>query len=148
MTTISRTRRIAAPAPAVWPVLAGVSAWPEFIGPVEAVTPLDGPNLKPGARFEVRQKGVRTTVWTVTELDPSRRFAWEAEAGGVSLRAEHRMEPAGPRATELTISFELSGALGRAAAVLMRGKAERFIEAELDGVLARAEAKRAQQAAG
>ena len=142
MTTTRRTRRIAAPAPIVWPALANVALWPEFIDPVEEVRPLDGAALKPGARFEVRQKGVRRTVWTVTELEPSRRFAWEAEAGGVSLRADHRMAPDGPRATLLTIEFALTGALGRAAAMLMRGKTERFIEAELDGVQARAEARR------
>lgn len=148
MTMITRTRRIAAPAPAIWPVLANVSAWPEFIDPVEGVEPLDGPNLKPGARFAVRQKGVRRTVWTVTALEPSRRFTWEAEAGGVALRADHLMAPEGKRATLLTISFEIAGALGKAAAVLMRGKAERFIDAELDGVLARAEAKRTRQVEG
>lgn len=142
MAAIRRSLRINAPAAVVWPVLARVTAWPEFLDMIESVEPLDGPNLKPGARFYIHQKGVQETTWTVEEVVPSRAFSWKAYASGTFLTARHALEPDGQDAVVATLEFRMSGALGMAAGLLMKGKAERYMEAELEGIRARAEAKR------
>src|SRR5690606_29324938 len=46
---------VAAPPATVWDVFADVERWPTWTGSVTRLTPLDGPDIEVGRRFEVVQ---------------------------------------------------------------------------------------------
>ena len=59
---------IAAPPERIWPALADVAAWPDWLPTVTRVEPLDGRELAPGRRYRIAQPRLQTAVWTVTAL--------------------------------------------------------------------------------
>jgi uncharacterized membrane protein len=121
---------IAAPGETVWQVLAAVDAWPEWLPTVDSVQPLDGSPLKLGFRYAVLQPKLRPATWVVTELDPPRRFVWQARSPGLLMVAEHEIQESLPGNSRVTLRFSFSGLLGAPIGWLFRSVTERYLSQE------------------
>lgn len=112
MPSFAVTTSIAAPAERIWPVLADVMRWPEWLPTVTSVEALDEPTLRIGARYRVLQPKLRPAVWSITLVEPGRRFVWESRQPGVLAVADHVVVPASAGGTSVTLSVSFSGLLG------------------------------------
>jgi uncharacterized membrane protein len=109
---------IDAPVETVWALTLDVERWPSLTPTITSVERLDDGPLAIGSRARLRQPGQRPTVWTVTELEPGRRFAWAARVFGVRMTGAHGLTPAGAGCrNHLSLQLEGRGAgvLGRLA---------------------------------
>ena len=145
---ITRTEKeIAAPASVVWRVFSDVERWPEWTKSVTKLTALDGPELRPGARFEIRQPRFPKLVWEVTEVDPGTSWTWVTRSPGAVTSATHIVRAAGPDRTVMEQVLEQGGPLGSLVARLMAGTTRRYLEMEAAGLAARSEERRRDDAA-
>jgi uncharacterized membrane protein len=134
MPTFQASIGIATSSQSVWRVLAAVSAWPEWLPTVSSVQPLDGHELKLGSRFAIRQPKLQPATWVVTELDPPRRFVWQARSPGLVMLAEHTVEERSPGTAHVTLRFSFDGLLGAPLAMLFRSITERYLSLEADSL--------------
>ena len=121
---------ITAPGESVWRVLAAVDAWPEWLPTVKSVQPLDKSPLKLGFRYTVVQPKLRPATWIVTELDPPRRFVWQARSPGLLMVAEHTIQESLPGNSHVTLRFSFRGLLGAPMGWLFRSVTERYLSQE------------------
>jgi hypothetical protein len=115
---------IDAPASLVWDLTVDVSRWPEFTPTMRRVEPLDPLPVRVGTRARIKQPLQPESVWTVTELEPGRRFAWETRRGGLTMVATHGIEPVDGGCRN-RLSLELSGK-GERRFTLLLGPAVRW----------------------
>lgn len=113
MVTYEIVGEVNAPIERVWAVLSKVEAWPAWLPTVSSVEPLGSAPIMIGARYRVRQPKLRSTVWTVSELEPPVRFAWRASSPGVELLADHALERTSAEVIRVRLRFEFRGWLGR-----------------------------------
>ena len=145
---ITKTEKeIAAPADVVWRVFSDVERWPEWTESVTKLTALDGPELRPGARFEIRQPRFPKLVWRVTEVDPGSSWTWVTRSPGATTTATHNVRAAGPDRTVVEQVLDQRGLLGGLVARLMAGTTRRYLEMEAAGLKARSEERRSDDAA-
>jgi uncharacterized membrane protein len=109
---IRHTTTIDAPPATVWALTIDVERWPELMPTVTRVTRLDEGPLRLGSTARIEQPGLRPAVWTVTEWEPGRRFAWSTRLFGAPVLAGHTIEPDGDGARN-TLSLTLGGWRGR-----------------------------------
>ncbi len=133
---------IDAPGESVWRVLAAVVAWPGWLPTVNSVQPLDGSQLKVGFRFVVRQPRLRPATWTVTELEPLRRFVWQARSPGLLMVAEHTVEESPPGKSRVILRFSFDGFLGPLIGRLFRSVTERYLSQEVASLKRKVEGQR------
>jgi uncharacterized membrane protein len=144
---ITKTEKeIAAPADVVWRVFSDVEHWPEWTESVSRLTALDGPELRPGARFEIRQPRFPKLVWQVTEVDPGSSWTWATRSPGETTTATRHLRPAGPDRTIVEQVLDQRGPLGGLVARLMAGTTRRYLEMEAAGLKARSEERRRDDA--
>lgn len=110
---------IAAPVARVWRLTVDVEAWPSFTPTMRKVQRLDEGELAVGSRARIDQPGQPPRVWTVTELELERRFAWTTRALGVSMVATHDLV-ATDRGTRNVVGVHLPGILGGLLGILLR----------------------------
>lgn len=126
----------------VWRVFADVERWPSWTASVRRVTPLDGPDLAVGRRFEILQPRFPRLVWTVTELDPGRGWTWRQRSPGATTEAFHELEPLdGGRRTLVRQRIDQRGPGGVLVGFLTRGLTRHYLALEGEGL------KRASEAA-
>ena len=140
-------KEIAAPAHVVWRVFSDVEHWPEWTESVTKLTALDGRELKPGARFEIRQPRFPKLVWEVTEVNPGTSWTWVTRAPGAVTSATHIVRAAGPDRTVVEQVLDQGGPLGNLVARLMVRITRRYLEMEAAGLAARSEERRRDDAA-
>jgi uncharacterized membrane protein len=144
---ITRTEKeVGAPAEVVWQVFSDVERWPEWTESVSKLTALDGPELRPGARFEIRQPKFPKLVWRVTEVEPGVSWTWVTRSPGATTTATHIVRAAGPDRTVVEQVLDQGGALGGLVARLMAGTTRRYLEMEAAGLKARSEERRRDDA--
>ena len=140
-------KAIAAPAEVVWQVFSDVERWPEWTESVTKLTALDGPELRPGARFEIRQPRFPKLVWKVTDVEPGVSWTWVTRSPGAVTTATHVVRPAGsPDRTVVEQVLDQGGLLGGLVARLMAGTTRRYLEMEAAGLKARSEERRRDDA--
>lgn len=105
---ITDTLEIAAPVDEVWALTVDIERWPAMTPTVSSVERLGDKPLGLGSQARLEQPGMLPAVWTVTDFDPGRLFAWETKLATVTLRGIHRLEQteAGCRNT---LAVEMSG---------------------------------------
>ena len=130
---------IDAPAPLVWDVFTDVERWPEWTASVRRLTPLDGPGIEVGKRFEIDQPRLPRLVWEVTEVVPGASWAWRQRSVGGTTVASHEVIGLGPDRTVVRQRIEQAGPLGVVAGVLTRRLTKRYLELEGQGLKGRAE---------
>jgi hypothetical protein len=121
MKTITSELFIAAPVATVWTLTVNVEAWPRITpDTMTSVELLQGGPLALGSSARIKQPGQRAKVWTVTEFDEQRRFAWSAKSRGLTMTGRHELVEA-DNGVRNVLTIELSGRLaGLVAAVAGR----------------------------
>ena len=130
MPTYETSISIAAPPEAIWPLLADVVAWPQWLPTVSQVQALDGRALAIGARYVVRQPKLRPATWVVTELEHARHFVWLAKSHGFRMVAEHRISAGAAGPSTLVLRFTFAGLLGGLVGRLSRSVTENYLAQE------------------
>ncbi|MBX6748052.1 MAG: SRPBCC family protein [Micromonosporaceae bacterium] len=123
-----------------WTALAAVQTYPQWTKSMSAVEPLDGPELRVGHRFRVRQPGRPVVVWRVCEVTDGRSFQWEARTPGVYTVAYHHLTPLPTGGTRITIGIRQRGPLAGLVALFTAAKTRRYLVLEAAGLKAAAEA--------
>lgn len=129
MNTHADSLRIPGTPEHVWPVIADVTRWPEWL---PTMTSVEGPvALALGHRYQVLQPAFRPTSWTVVELEPPRSFAWEAHWPGARALARHSVRPAGADASDVVLEVLFSGPLGFLASALAGRRIRAYLALEV-----------------
>jgi uncharacterized membrane protein len=147
---IERSIEVERPAEDVWAVLADVRQIPAYSRSTVAVSEAPERLAAVGQQFRqtVRVLGRHfESLWTVTELQPGRRVAFEGTIGvGARYCLVEEVEPLGPRRSRFTIRIKFTmplGLLGRVADALgVQRRAEHEAEEVLSNVKARLEGVR------
>jgi uncharacterized membrane protein len=129
---------IDAPPDVVWPVMADGVRWPEWTASVTSVRRLDKGPLRIGSRALIRQPRFPPAVWTVTALEPGRRFVWKSGMPGMWVYGDHAVEPTA-RGTRATLCLTYEGLLARVMGRMTRGITNRYLELEASGLKRRSE---------
>lgn len=138
---------IDAPAARVWDVFSDVERWSEWTASVQGITPLDGPGIEVGKRFEIKQPRMPKLVWEVTEVHPGTGWTWvQRSPGGTSL-AVHEVVAQGADRTLVRQRIDQRGPVGTLVGVLMRRLTRRYLELEARGLKARSEERAGHDAA-
>jgi uncharacterized membrane protein len=129
---------IDAPADVVWSVMSDGERWHEWTASVTSVRRLDRGPLRIGSRALIRQPRFPPATWTVTALEPGRRFVWRSGLPGMSVYGDHAVSPlaSGTRAT-LTLTYE--GLLARIMGRMTRDITLRYLNMEASGLKRRSE---------
>ena len=138
----SITVEIAAPAERVWEVLTDVEQWPEWTETVTSVKRLDEGPLRPGSRARINQPKIPETEYVVTQLDPVRAFTWVASGPGVTTTARHDVEALAGGRSRVKLAVKQGGWLGSAMGRFYRGRTDRYLASEADGLKSRCEGAR------
>lgn len=117
----------------LWAVVADLENWARDLPTVSAIRHVDGPLHAVGARYDVRQPGLRPAVYEVTEWEQGRHFTWVARMPGTTARARHTVTPTAT-GSNLALDFDWSGPLagvvrvfaGRVARRMMTTEAQTF----------------------
>ena len=125
---------MAAPADAVWAALMDVESWPTWTRSMQKVTLLDRGPLAVGSKVRIKQPRFMPVVWRVTELDPGRAFIWTSSTPGQTAVASHAVRPMGAGTSEVTLTFDQSGALSPFLGVMFGGITRRYVRMEAEGL--------------
>ena len=121
---------IDAPPESVWQVLSAVVAWPEWLPTVARVEALDADGLAVGRRFKVLQPRLKPAVWTVSRIEPGRRFEWQAASPGMLMVADHRLQGLAAARTSVLLRFEFRGIAGGLLGLLFASTTRRYVDQE------------------
>lgn len=114
---------IAAAPDRVWALTCDVERWPSFVPTMSRIERLDDASLGVGSRARVKQPMQRAAVWTVTDFDHGRAFAWTARRLGLVFTGGHEVVPTAVGATNV-LTLDVAGAaapvLGRLLAPVLR----------------------------
>jgi len=138
MITITDSIQIDAPVEVVWRVTQDVERWPEWTPTVTSVRVVGGGELRLGSVALIKQPAQPESPWTVTELVPGRRFAWETRRTGLHLTAIHELTPA-DGGTRNVLTVKASGFLSVVLLLLVRLAMRRALAEENRGLKARCE---------
>jgi uncharacterized membrane protein len=130
---------IDAPVQLVWEVFSDVERWPEWTASVTSLVGRDGVDLAVGKRFSIKQPGMGTLVWKVTEVDPGLSWTWVQRAPGALTSARHDVIALPDGRTQVRQQLDQRGVLGELVARLMVNKTKRFLQLEARGLKSRAE---------
>lgn len=132
-------RQINASAAAVWSHLGSLDRWAELLPTVDGIERVGeaGP-IAVGSRFVVRQSGLATAVYEVTDWRPGHGFTWTAAASGVRTEASHELRPSG-EGTRLVLAIEWTGPAAWLAKAFFSRKARAYMEREAEAFAALAE---------
>lgn len=130
---------IDAPADVVWEVYSDVERWPEWTPSVTRLTPLDGPEIAVGKRFEIKQPRMPRLVWEITEADPGTSWTWVQRSPGGLTVATHEVIGSADGRTRVRQQIDQRGPVGAAVGILMRRMTKRYLEMEAAGLKARCE---------
>jgi hypothetical protein len=110
---------IAAPVSRVWELTLGIESWPEHTPTVTRVERLDSGPIEVGSQARLSQPQQPDRVWTVTDLEPEKLFAWSTRAMGTTMKAIHRLRPT-ESGTANTLAIELAGPLSSLVGMAIR----------------------------
>ena len=128
------TVEIDAPADVVWRAVTDVEDWPKWTKSVRKIAWLDGQTLSLGGMARIKQPGMPSIVWKVSELVPGKSFTWECSRPGVKTVATHVLERIDDQRTELVVGSRLSGLLSTVLSWLIARRIEKFLRMEAEGL--------------
>lgn len=135
---IQHTLDIAAPPSRVWELTIDVESLPDHTPTMSSVTLLDPAPVAVGSTARIKQPGQRAKVWTVTQVEPNKRFSWNTTSSGMVMTASHDLVET-PTGTTNTLTVEMDGLLAPVLGLLLRWPIGRAIAAENEGFKAAAE---------
>jgi hypothetical protein len=122
----------------LWKTLVDVGAWPTWTASMDKVERLDGGELRVGSTARVKQPGLPTSTWRVTELQPGTSFTWESSSPGLTTRGGHDIASDGA-ATILTLTLAQHGPLAGLVGLVTGRRARRYVDMEAEGLRRAAE---------
>ncbi len=132
------TIEIAAPVERVWELTEDIEAWPEHTPTMDSVERLDEGPLAVGTRARIKQPAQGAKVWTVTEFEPRKHFAWSTRAMGTQMTGGHHLEER-DGGTRQTLTIDIEGKLAPLVGLLLRMPIRKAIRQENEGFKAWAE---------
>lgn len=132
------TITVDAPVADVWDHTIDVESWPDTVETMTSVQRLTPGPLGVGSTVRIEQPRQRPRIWTVTRLDPPRRFAWATRLAGTTMTATHRLESDGA-GTRTTLEVELDGLLSPIVGAFLRRPIRRALAIENRGLKAASE---------
>jgi uncharacterized membrane protein len=126
---IRHALEIEAPIERLWALTIDVEGWPTFTPTVTCVKRLDAGPLRVGSRARLKQPGQPARVWTVTLVEPPRRFAWSTRLPGATMTGVHELQATGV-GTRNVLRIELTGWASGLVALLLRIPIARAIATE------------------
>jgi uncharacterized membrane protein len=130
---------IDAPAAVVWEVFTDAARWPDWTASMTRVTPLDGPAMEIGNRFEIKQPRFPVLVWTVTAVDSGVSWSWEQRSPGGTTIATHALTAMSGERTLVRLRIEARGPIGVLVSAITRRLTRRYLELEAQGLQAASE---------
>lgn len=137
---------IDASAPLVWDVFVDVERWPEWTASMEQIVAFDGPGIEVGKRFKIKQPRLPNLLWEVTAVEGGVSWTWRAQSRGATTLATHEVIQQGPDRTLVRQRIEQRGPIGALVGVLTRRLTRRYLDLEAEGLKARSEERRRQDA--
>lgn len=116
----------------LWALTVAIEEWPRYTPTVTSVQRLDDGPLRVGSRALLKQPGQPPRVWTVTVLEPRRRFEWSTRLFGITMTGVHELK-ATDAGTLNVLRVELSGWASGLAGLLLRTPIRRAIARENEG---------------
>jgi len=135
---IEHVLEIDAPLERLWTLTVEVEGWPLFTPTVTSVERLDDGPLRVGSRVSLKQPGQPPRVWTVTALEPGRRFAWSTRLFGTTMTGVHELD-ATSVGTRNVLRVELTGWASSLVGALARVPIARALARENEGFRSAAE---------
>lgn len=123
----------------VWNITLDVESWPQHTPTIESIEKLDAGPMAIGSRARVKQPGQGAKVWTVSQLDPEKRFAWWTKALGTTMTGIHLLDESDAGTTS-TLAIEIDGPLAPIVGALVRRPILAAITRENQGIKQAAEA--------
>jgi hypothetical protein len=131
------TIEIEAPAAVVWDVFVDVERWSEWTASIEAIVPLDGPQIAVGSRFQIKQPRMPKLVWEVTEVEPGVSWTWRQKAFGSTAFASHEVAAIDLERTFVRQTIDQRGPVGVVVGWLTRRLTRRYLDLEAQGLRTR-----------
>lgn len=126
---------------ALWRLVSDVDRWDELLPTIDEVTRLSAPGpVAVGARFRVRQPGIPTADYEITDWRTGTGFTWESSGLSMRATASHVLDPV-EGGTSLTVGIRWSGPAAWLARALLARKARGYLQAEADAFARLAEAR-------
>lgn len=128
------TAEIAATPARIWPVIANVEDWPQWLPTMTSVKRMGAGALEVGARYRLEQPRLRPTVWTVVNVEPSNTFAWEARWPGARALATHSLTAGPGGSTRLVLQVSFSGPMSLLARAIAGRTVQEYLSLEAAAV--------------
>lgn len=138
MRSYEHTMNIEASPTAVWARTVDVESWPSIFPTVTTVSRLDDGPFRINSQARIKQPGQPQRIWTVTELEPDRRFVWTARAKGFAMTATHTVTPTDTKGTTNSLRLDLNGPLAVIIAAFYGRKLREILAIENQGFRAAA----------
>jgi len=136
---VQHVLEIEAPIERLWGLTLAIEDWPTVTPTVTSVERLDAGPLRVGSRARLKQPGLPVRVWTVTALEPPRRFAWSTRLLGVTMTGVHELV-ATDVGTRNVLRVELEGWTSPLVGLVLRFPIARAIARENEAFKAAASA--------
>lgn len=134
------------PIEVLWSLTIAIEEWPTFTPTVTSAERLDEGPLRTGSRVRLKQPGQPPRIWTVTTLEPLRRFEWSTRLLGATMTGIHELATTGSGARN-TLAVELSGWSAGLLRPLLRASIARALASENSGFKSAAESRRGRGSA-
>jgi len=129
---------IAASPARAWRAVTDVEDWPRWTTSMTEVKRLDEGALRVGSQARIKQPGLPTLVWEVTDLVEGASFSWVARTPGVVATASHEVVPTA-NGSRLTLGVAWTGIFGAVTAALVGKRTLKSITVDANGHKACAE---------
>jgi len=129
---IEHSIEIAAPVERVWDLTMDVESWPNLTPTITQIKRLEQGPLAIGASARIKQPAQRERTWTVTALEPKKRFSWSTKAMGMKMTGGHYLAPT-TGGTSNTLTLDVEGGLAPVLGPLMRRTLLKSITTENEG---------------
>lgn len=123
---------IEAPVERVWELTLDVESWPQLTPTITSVERLDAGPMGLGSQARIKQPAQGTRVWTVTEFEPGRRFAWATRLLGHRMTGRHDLMPRGSGMTN-TLTVDIEGPFAPVIGRIAGGQIRKAIRLENEG---------------
>jgi uncharacterized protein YndB with AHSA1/START domain len=115
---ITHSTFIACPADHVWEATTDIDSWPDWAPTVQTARRLDKLRFGIGSQASIKQPMQSRTIWTVTEIEEGRYFAWETSGNAFRMQSTHQVSRHGD-GTKCTLKVKLIGPVAVICAVFL-----------------------------
>lgn len=105
---ITHSTFIACPIQEVWEATTDIDSWPDWAPSVQTADRLDKLRFGIGSQASIKQPMQSRAIWTVTEFEDGRYFAWETSGKAFRMRAIHSVA-SHDGGTKCTLKVKLIG---------------------------------------